>query len=214
MPPHPAQPSAADLDAALHALHRHLRGWPVSSAICLSSQPTDLPDVPPPFPLPAHAPPRRHHDWPAGRRCAAHALHLLGHPDALRPLPRTPGGAPDWPAGTHGSLSHAGGLTVAAATRAPQRVGLDLEPLSGPAPDARRWQHVLTESTFKALWPLRPDPLDPAHFHAPPPPDPTRTQGVADVHVLGWPGPLQVRWAHTHGFLLALTLLPAPPEAP
>ncbi|NTY02500.1 hypothetical protein [Deinococcus sp. JMULE3] len=209
MTSHPAHPSAAELDAALHALRRHLSSWPVSSAIALSCQPTDLP---PPFPLPAHAPTRRHHDWHAGRRCAAHALHLLGHPDALRPLPRTPGGAPDWPAGTHGSLSHAGGLTVAAAARAPQRVGLDLEPLTGPAPGPRLWRHVLTESAFKALWPLRPDPLDPAHFRVPPPP--AAPQGVAEMHVLGWPGPLQVRWVHTHGFLLALTLLPAPPEAP
>lgn len=206
----------ARLSAALHALRRHLRDWPVTGAICLSdqaaAQPTDLPDVPTPFPLPNHAPTRRHHEWRAGRRCAAHALHLLGHPHALRPLPRAPGGHPEWPAGTHGSLSHAGGLTVAAATRAPQRVGLDLEPLPGPAPDPRLWRHVLTESTFKALWPLRPHPLDPTHFGVPPPP--AAPQGVAEVHVRGWPGPLQVRWVHTHGFLLALTLLPAPPEAP
>lgn len=65
-----------------------------------------------------------------GRLCAAAALAAQGHGlDA--PLPRTADGAPGWPAGWTGSITHAAGLAMAAVMprRGAHDIGLDTESL-------------------------------------------------------------------------------------
>ncbi|MEV4419908.1 hypothetical protein AB0L40_08030 [Patulibacter sp. NPDC049589] len=64
----------------------------------------------------------------AGRRCAARALAATGLP-APGPLPRRDDGAPAWPAGAVGSISHTPGLVAAAAASATAlgAIGLDVE---------------------------------------------------------------------------------------
>src|ERR1700693_943053 len=71
----------------------------------------------------------------AARIVARQLLAQLGHTDW--PLPKTASGAPDWPAGIVGSLSHDAHLAVAAiAMRGTFRaLGIDVEPAEALAPD-------------------------------------------------------------------------------
>lgn len=73
------------------------------------------------------ASPKRTRELRAGRACAREALRRLGLPDAA--LPRGPEGAPRWPPGAVGSISHCPGLCAAAAAPADvaRGVGLDVE---------------------------------------------------------------------------------------
>lgn len=66
-------------------------------------------------------------EFTAGRTAAR---RLIGD----RPLPRGTGGAPLWPPGTEGSISHAGGWALAVAGPGPRRLGLDLERLGAALP--------------------------------------------------------------------------------
>lgn len=70
--------------------------------------------------------PRRRVEFAAGRAAARRALADLGLPPA--PIPMRHDRAPDWPAGLAGSITHAGGLALAAVLRAPATIGIDLEP--------------------------------------------------------------------------------------
>lgn len=68
---------------------------------------------------------RRKIEFAAGRACARAALDVLGVPD---PVTRLEGGAPLWPAGTTGSISHTRGYCIAAAARRDgSTVGIDVE---------------------------------------------------------------------------------------
>jgi 4'-phosphopantetheinyl transferase EntD len=71
----------------------------------------------------------------AARIVARRLLAQLGHADW--PLPKTASGAPNWPAGIVGSLSHDADLAVAAiAMRGAFRtLGIDVEPAEALAPD-------------------------------------------------------------------------------
>jgi 4'-phosphopantetheinyl transferase EntD len=71
----------------------------------------------------------------AARIVARRLLAQLGHADWS--LPKTASGAPDWPAGIVGSMSHDAHLAVAAiATRAAFcALGIDVEPAEALAPD-------------------------------------------------------------------------------
>jgi enterobactin synthetase component D len=72
---------------------------------------------------PAGAVRKRRIDWLAGRLCAHAALGALGA-EAPEPLGRHPSGAPAWPAGWTGSITHAAGVAMAVA--APARPGLGI----------------------------------------------------------------------------------------
>ncbi|HYI71282.1 MAG TPA: 4'-phosphopantetheinyl transferase superfamily protein [Skermanella sp.] len=72
---------------------------------------------------------RRFRDFCAGRHCAHEALRGLGVP--ARAILRSENGAPLWPEGVIGSISHCPGLAAACAARASAdgvaSVGLDVE---------------------------------------------------------------------------------------
>ncbi|MFI6210136.1 4'-phosphopantetheinyl transferase [Streptomyces sp. NPDC051041] len=77
---------------------------------------------------------KRRREFATGRRCARRALAELGHP----PVPLLPAdrGAPGWPAGVVGAISHCPGYRVAAVARATDlaALGIDAEPAE-PPPD-------------------------------------------------------------------------------
>jgi 4'-phosphopantetheinyl transferase EntD len=77
---------------------------------------------------------KRRREFTTGRACAHAALAALG----VRPAPLLPGpgGAPRWPDGVTGSITHCEGYRAAgvASTRHLAALGLDAEP-DGPLPD-------------------------------------------------------------------------------
>ena len=77
--------------------------------------------------LSPRAAPKRHRDLMAGRAAARRALKQLGGPQI--PIPKGPGGAPIWPPGWRGSLSHTEGVAVALVGPAEryQGLGMDIE---------------------------------------------------------------------------------------
>ncbi|MEU1230496.1 4'-phosphopantetheinyl transferase superfamily protein [Streptomyces sp. NPDC005828] len=127
----------------------------------------------------ARAVPPRRREFTTGRICARRALARLGLPPA--PLLRNRRGAPQWPAGVVGSMTHCQGYRAVAVARTGHRVtiGIDAEP-HAPLPDgvleaialpgeqramaalARHspgtaWDRLLfsaKESVFKAWYPL------------------------------------------------------------
>ncbi|MEU9471102.1 4'-phosphopantetheinyl transferase superfamily protein [Streptomyces avermitilis] len=70
----------------------------------------------------------RRQEFATGRHCARRALASLGVPPG--PLLATPRGAPRWPAGVCGAITHCAGYRAAAVARAPgiRAVGIDAEP--------------------------------------------------------------------------------------
>ncbi|MDQ1294432.1 MAG: hypothetical protein QG608_2315 [Actinomycetota bacterium] len=126
----------------------------------------------------ARAVPRRQHEFATVRRCARRAMAALGQPA----VPLLPGhrGAPQWPDGLVGSMTHCDGYRAAAVARRGlvRSVGIDAEPnlplpdgvldtISSPAertwisdllrerPEVR-WDRLLfsaKESVFKAWYP-------------------------------------------------------------
>ena len=76
----------------------------------------------------ARAVQKRRSEFATGRRCARDALGALG----LAPAPILPGqgGAPQWPSGVVGSITHCAGYRAAAVARASEviTIGLDAEP--------------------------------------------------------------------------------------
>lgn len=80
--------------------------------------------------LVTRAVPQRRREFATGRHCARAALARLGVPPA--PLLPWPSGAPRWPAGVVGSITHCEGYRAAAVARTPEVVtlGLDAEPAS------------------------------------------------------------------------------------
>jgi 4'-phosphopantetheinyl transferase EntD len=75
----------------------------------------------------ANAAPRRLATFRAGRACARAALRVFGSPDAAIPI--GPSGAPIWPPGFVGSITHTSEIAAAIVARSPQirGLGLDLE---------------------------------------------------------------------------------------
>ncbi|NKY97211.1 4'-phosphopantetheinyl transferase family protein [Nocardiopsis alborubida] len=125
------------------------------------------------------ATPRRRREFAASRACAHTALTRLGFPGS--PVGRSQDGAPRWPTGAVGSITHCAGYRAAAVARASEvaAVGIDAEP-DGPLraglmevialPSERRhhrwlysvgpavhWDRLLLsakESVYKAWYPL------------------------------------------------------------
>lgn len=126
----------------------------------------------------------RRREFAAGRACARRALELLGV--ALGPLPVGADGAPVWPDGVVGSITHKGDYRAAAVARSSDFAGLGidaeldaplpagvLERIASPAevcaverllserPGAH-WDRLLfsaKEATVKAAAPLGPGPV-------------------------------------------------------
>lgn len=127
----------------------------------------------------AGAGPKRRGEFATVRRCARNALGQLGIPPA--PLVRGTGGAPVWPGGVVGSMTHCAGYRAAAVARAGEVavLGIDAEPaqplprgvlglvttpderdhlaeLASEAPDVC-WDRLLfcaKEAVYKAWFPL------------------------------------------------------------
>ncbi len=133
----------------------------------------------------AQAVPKRRREFTVVRSCARRAMEKLGVP----PQPVLPGerGAPRWPAGLTGSMTHCDGYCAAALVRATDlaSLGIDAEP-DGPLPEgvldavslpaererllrladkhpAIHWDRLLfsaKESVYKAWFPLTQQWLD------------------------------------------------------
>jgi 4'-phosphopantetheinyl transferase EntD len=127
----------------------------------------------------ANAVDKRRREFATGRACARAALAKLGLPPAsIVPGPR---GAPQWPSGVVGSITHCAGYRAAAVARDREfaTIGLDAEPhdarphgvleaVASPGEQARvtalatampevRWDRLLfsaKESVYKAWFPL------------------------------------------------------------
>ena len=82
----------------------------------------------------ARAVPKRRTEFATARLCARTALATLGHPPA--PILPGPKGAPQWPSGVVGAITHCAGYRAAAVARATElaAVGIDAEP-HGPLPE-------------------------------------------------------------------------------
>lgn len=85
--------------------------------------------------LVASAAPTRRRDFALGRACAHSALAQLGLGDG--PILKAPDGAPLWPAGLVGSITHTRGYAAALVARAPDcsGLGVDAERTGGVTPD-------------------------------------------------------------------------------
>ncbi|WP_075181031.1 4'-phosphopantetheinyl transferase [Pantoea sp. 1.19] len=96
-----------------------------------------------------HCAAARQRDFLAGRACAAQALRKLGV--ASEPG-RDARGAPVWPVGTIGSLSHAGTRVLACAARAGsgRAVGIDVERMAGPEA-VRALEHLVIRDDERSL---------------------------------------------------------------
>lgn len=127
----------------------------------------------------ANAVGKRRREFATARACARQALAKLGVPPA--PILPGPRGAPQWPAGVVGSITHCAGYRASAVARKHEivTIGLDAEPhdslppgvldavssdqerarlaaLSAERPDVH-WDRMLfcaKESTYKAWFPL------------------------------------------------------------
>jgi 4'-phosphopantetheinyl transferase EntD len=98
----------------------------------------------------ARAVPVRRAEFTTGRVCARRCLDRLGVGVGAVAIPPDPRGAPSWPAGVLGSITHCRGLRGAAVTRTTTHLalGVDCEP-DGPLPagtvndiarpEERRW---------------------------------------------------------------------------
>lgn len=82
----------------------------------------------------AHAVDKRRREFTGGRWCAHRALHELGVP--VTPIRRGTRGAPQWPDGVVGAITHCAGYRGAAVARTGElsSVGIDAEP-SSPLPE-------------------------------------------------------------------------------
>lgn len=108
----------------------------------------------------ANAAPRRRATFQAGRGCARAALRELGSPDLAIPI--GPSGAPIWPPGFVGSITHTSDIAAAIVARNQQvrAVGLDLE-TDEPFDNAEIVRIVCRPEELVP----GPDPSDPANLH-------------------------------------------------
>ena len=85
--------------------------------------------------LVANAAPKRRRDFALGRACAHQALTALGRGDAI--IGRQGNGAPLWPDGVVGSITHTSGYAAALAADASRfsGAGLDAERVGAVSPD-------------------------------------------------------------------------------
>ena len=100
--------------------------------------------------------PKRRAEFAAGRHAAALALSRFG---CAEPVQREPSGAPRWPAGFVGSISHGAGVAVAVAARAGnyRGVGIDVEAWISAAQAAELGSQVLCSAELELLARALPD---------------------------------------------------------
>jgi len=157
----------------------------------------------------AGAAPHRVSAYVSGRLCAVGALRDAGYTGAGE-VPKARGGAPVWPAGFVGSITHTGGLTIAAVATQRQAAGLGIDaerllatreatritrvvvPEWAAAPDARaivrqcEWREAVSvafsakESLYKCLAPLFGGPIG---FHDVEVAELDRARGVARLRL-------------------------------
>lgn len=132
-----------DLAARLHAI------LPGHVAVAAADPTARRPDIGPP-----HAVPQRRAEFAAGRAAATSAMQALHFPAAA--IPAGPDRAPQWPPGISGSITHTRTLALAAVTRAPALIGIDLEP--DDAVTQPMWDAVCLP-TERALIDAAPDPI-------------------------------------------------------
>ncbi|MEU8999752.1 4'-phosphopantetheinyl transferase superfamily protein [Streptomyces caniferus] len=178
----------------------------------------------------AHAGAKRRHEFTTARHCARRALARLGLPPT--PLPPAPSGAPTWPPGITGSLTHCAGYRAAAVARTSDipHLGIDAEPHAPLRPSVRNgittpaerthlgqlhtahpdihWDRLLfsaKESLYKACSPLSPRPL---HFEDA---EVTFTLAThtftARLRLPDLP-PLTGHWHTSHGLLVTAVAIP------
>ena len=107
--------------------------------------------------------PKRRRTFAFGRACARRALR------ASIAIPVGPGGAPLWPPGVVGSITHTDEVAAAVASTSVRAIGIDLESLACAAtiaglpaivamPSERSWPAALVfsakESVYKCVYPL------------------------------------------------------------
>jgi 4'-phosphopantetheinyl transferase EntD len=111
--------------------------------------PPDVPLYPQEAALLSKAVASRRLEFGTGRWCARRALAKLGLPPA--PILPGPRGAPIWPAGVAGSITHCAGYRAAALahTRDIAAIGIDAEP-HGPLPDGVR-DMIVSQEELPAL---------------------------------------------------------------
>lgn len=91
----------------------------------------------------------RRQQFAAGRHCAHAALVPLRTRSA--PLLRRRDGAPDWPLGVRGSISHKGGLCVAVVGSSEDLVGIGIDVEANRALPAPVWGRVFTPAELRRL---------------------------------------------------------------
>jgi len=108
-------------------------------------------------PFIAQAVEKRRREFTTGRACARSALARLGLPPC--PIPTGPHGAPQWPAGVIGSITHCEGYRACAAARTEQlaSIGIDAE-LNAPLPDGLLGDIALAEEREQLLALARAEP--------------------------------------------------------
>lgn len=101
---------------------------------------------------------KRREEFAAGRLCAAEALKTLGIRQSS--VGREEGGAPIWPEGVVGSISHTENIAAAVVARANSVtcVGLDIEERGGVA--SYLWRFLFSEEEFKYLSKFNQDEQD------------------------------------------------------
>jgi 4'-phosphopantetheinyl transferase EntD len=175
---------------------------------------------------------KRRREFTTARGCARRALARLGF--APIPLPAGPTGAPAWPVGVTGSITHCDGYRAAAAARTADLAGLgiDAEPHAPVSPAVRagitspserahldrlhavrpgiHWDRLLfsaKESVYKACSSSVPRALrfEDAEVTFSP------ETGTFTAHLAAEPLVLTGRWHVGDGILLTATALPAVP---
>ena len=104
--------------------------------------------------LVAHAGDKRRRDFALGRACAHAALARLGEADA--PLGRAASGAPLWPQGIVGSITHTDGYAAALVGENFAGIGIDAERVGGVTHDL--WARLFSPTEQRRLE-SHPDPL-------------------------------------------------------
>lgn len=100
-------------------------------------------------PAVARAVPKRRREFALGRACARAALAKLGHPGAI--VGRQAAGAPVWPPGFAGAITHTRGLAAALVGRAGDFAGLGLDAEWAGGVDAPLARRLFADSEIALL---------------------------------------------------------------
>jgi 4'-phosphopantetheinyl transferase EntD len=95
----------------------------------------------------AQSAPKRRRDFALGRACARAALAGLGHGEAV--IAKGDDGAPLWPSGIAGSITHTDGYAAALVGNRFAGIGIDAERVGGVTPDL--WPRLFTSAEQERL---------------------------------------------------------------